>query len=112
MYKIKHAILKQPLILVLFAILIAISIGEFFNAHSVRKNVDSNYAMFIASVAKLENISEKKDALEIKDYESFASQMDRLTKDADYLKTQGEQAGRFVESLSGATAKVLAATLQ
>ncbi len=69
MYKIKHAILKQPLILVLFAILIAISIGEFFNAHSVRKNVDANYAMVIASVAKLENISEKKDALEIKDYD-------------------------------------------
>ena len=54
----------------------------------------------------------KNGGLEIKDYESFASQMDRLTKDADYLKTQGEQAGRFVESLSGATVKVLAATLQ
>lgn len=50
--------------------------------------------------------------LEITDYESFASQMDRLAKDADYLKAQGEQAGRFVESLSGATEKVLAATLQ
>ena len=50
--------------------------------------------------------------LEITDYESFASQMDRLAKDADYLKAQGEQAGRFVESLSGATEKVLAATLR
>jgi 3-deoxy-D-manno-octulosonic-acid transferase len=50
--------------------------------------------------------------LEITDYESFASQMDRLAKDADYLKSQGTQAGRFVESLSGATEKVLAATLR
>ena len=50
--------------------------------------------------------------LEITDYETFASQMDRLAKDADYLKAQGEQAGRFVESLSGATEKVLAATLR
>ena len=50
--------------------------------------------------------------LEITDYESFASQMDRLAKDADYLKSQGTQAGRFVENLSGATEKVLAATLR
>ena len=50
--------------------------------------------------------------LEITDNESFASQMDRLAKDAEYLKAQGEQAGRFVESLSGATEKVLAATLR
>ena len=54
----------------------------------------------------------KNGGLEITDYESFASQMDRLAKDADYLKAQGEQAGRFVESLSGATEKVLAATLR
>ena len=46
--------------------------------------------------------------LEITDYESFASQMDRLSNDAEYLQTQGRQAGRFVENLSGATAKVLA----
>ena len=50
--------------------------------------------------------------LEITDYESFASKMDRLAKDVDYLKAHGEQAGRFVESLSGATEKVLAATLR
>ena len=54
----------------------------------------------------------KNGGLEITDYKSFASQMDRLAKDADYLKAQGEQAGRFVESLSGATEKVLAATLR
>ena len=54
----------------------------------------------------------KNGGLEITDYESFASQMDRLSKDADYLKYQGTQAGRFVESLSGATEKVLAATLR
>ena len=46
--------------------------------------------------------------LEITDYETFASQMDRLVADAEYLRKQGEKAGRFVESLSGATAKVLA----
>ena len=50
--------------------------------------------------------------LEITDYESFASQMDRLAKDADYLKAQGKLAGRFVEGLSGATEKVLSATLR
>ena len=54
----------------------------------------------------------KNGGLEITDYESFASQMDRLSKDAEYLKSQGTQAGRFVESLSGATEKVLAATLR
>ena len=54
----------------------------------------------------------KNGGLEITDYESFASQMDRLAKDAEYLKAQGEQAGRFVESLSGATEKVLSATLR
>ena len=54
----------------------------------------------------------KNGGLEITDYESFASQMDRLSKDADYLQAQGIQAGRFVESLSGATEKVLAATLR
>ena len=69
MYKIKYAISKQPLILVLFLILVAVSIGEYFNAHSVRKSADANYAMVIESVAKLENISEKKDALEIEDYD-------------------------------------------
>lgn len=69
MYKIKYAILRQPLILVLIAIIIGISIGEFSNVHSIRKNADTNYAMVIESVARLENISEKKDALEIKDYD-------------------------------------------
>ena len=54
----------------------------------------------------------KNGGMEITDYESFASQMDCLAKDAEYLKAQGEQAGRFVESLSGATEKVLAATLR
>ena len=73
MYRIKHAVLKQPLILVLIAIIIGISIGEFSNVHSIRKNADANYAMVIESVARLENISEKKDALEIKDYDVFCA---------------------------------------
>jgi len=46
---------------------------------------------------------------EISNYEDFARQMDRFTADAEELKAQGQKAGRFVESLSGATKKVMAA---
>ena len=49
---------------------------------------------------------------EINNYEEFAAQMDRLAADAAYLKAQGEKAGQFVQSLAGATEKVMAATLQ
>jgi len=49
----------------------------------------------------------KSGGLEITDYESFAVQMDHLAKDEVFLRSQGEQSGRFVESLAGATAKVL-----
>ena len=45
---------------------------------------------------------------EISNYEDFARQMDRFTADVEELKTQGQKAGRFVESLSGATKKVMA----
>ena len=45
---------------------------------------------------------------EISNYEDFARQMDRFAADAEELKAQGQKAGRFVESLSGATAKVMA----
>ena len=45
---------------------------------------------------------------EISNYEDFACQMDRFAADAEELKAQGQKAGRFVESLSGATAKVMA----
>ena len=48
------------------------------------------------------------EKLIINNYEEFAAQMDRFAADSAYLKEQGEKAGRFVESLSGATAKVLA----
>ena len=50
----------------------------------------------------------KSGGFEINNYEEFAAQMDRFAADFAYLKEQGEKAGRFVESLSGATAKVLA----
>ena len=50
----------------------------------------------------------KSGGFEINNYEEFAAQMDRFAADLAYLKEQGEKAGRFVESLSGATAKVLA----
>lgn len=50
----------------------------------------------------------KNGGFEINNYEEFAAQMDRFAADSAYLKEQGEKAGRFVESLSGATAKVLA----
>ena len=45
---------------------------------------------------------------EISNYEDFARQMDRFAADAEELKVQGQKAGCFVESLSGATAKVMA----
>jgi 3-deoxy-D-manno-octulosonic-acid transferase len=46
---------------------------------------------------------------EISNYEDFARQMDCFAADTEELKVQGQKAGRFVESLSGATAKVMAA---
>ena len=45
---------------------------------------------------------------EISNYDDFARQMDRFAADAEELKAQGKKAGSFVESLSGATAKVMA----
>ena len=48
---------------------------------------------------------------EINNYDEFAAQMDRFAADAAYLKAQGEKAGQFVQSLAGATEKVMAATL-
>ena len=48
---------------------------------------------------------------EINNYDEFAAQMDRFATDAAYLKAQGEKAGQFVQSLAGATEKVMAATL-
>ena len=45
---------------------------------------------------------------EISNYEDFARQMDRFAADAEELKVQGQKAGCFVESLSGATKKVMA----
>ena len=50
----------------------------------------------------------KSGGFEISNYEDFARQMDRFAADAEELKAQGKKAGSFVESLSGATAKVLA----
>ena len=46
---------------------------------------------------------------EIKNYEDFASQMDKFTADADYLHEQGCKASHFVKGQSGATGKVLSA---
>ena len=48
---------------------------------------------------------------EINSYDEFAAQMDCFATDAAYLKAQGEKAGQFVQSLAGATEKVMAATL-
>ena len=50
----------------------------------------------------------KSGGFEISNYEDFARQMDRFAADAEELRAQGKKAGSFVESLSGATAKVLA----
>ena len=46
---------------------------------------------------------------EIKNYEDFASQMDKFASDAGYLNEQGRKAGHFVKGQSGATGKVLSA---
>ena len=51
----------------------------------------------------------KNGGFEIRNYETFADQMDRLAADPTYLKTQGQKAGQFVQSLAGATEEVLAA---
>ncbi len=40
-------------------------------------------------------------------YEQFASQMDLFLTDQEKLKTAGDSAGKFVQSLAGATKKVL-----
>ncbi len=50
----------------------------------------------------------KSGGFEISNYEDFARQMGRFAADAEELRAQGKKAGSFVESLSGATAKVLA----
>ena len=45
---------------------------------------------------------------EIQNYESFVGLMNSLMNDHDILSQAGEKAGAYVESLSGATDKVLA----
>ena len=44
---------------------------------------------------------------DFKTYEEFAARMDRFLTDADERKTAGDAAGKFVQSLAGATEKVL-----
>jgi 3-deoxy-D-manno-octulosonic-acid transferase len=44
---------------------------------------------------------------EIKNYEDFAQQMDHFASDEGYLREQGQNAGKFVQSLAGATEKVM-----
>ena len=45
---------------------------------------------------------------EINNFEDFAGLMNSLMNDHDFLSQAGEKAGAYVESLSGATDKVLA----
>lgn len=45
--------------------------------------------------------------IDFQTYEQFASQMDLFLSDKEKLKVAGERAGRFVQSLAGATGKVL-----
>ena len=51
----------------------------------------------------------KSGGFEINNYEEFETQMDRFATDAAYLKEQGQLAGKFVQSLAGATDEVLSA---
>ena len=46
---------------------------------------------------------------EIHDYQEFQTLMDRFASDAEYLKEKGQHAGAFVQSLAGATEKILSA---
>ena len=50
----------------------------------------------------------KSGGFEVHDYHEFAQLMDRFASDAGYLREQGNKAGLFVKSLSGATEKVMA----
>ena len=45
--------------------------------------------------------------IDFQTYEQFANQMDLFLSDKEKLKVAGESAGRFVQSLAGATGKVL-----
>ena len=45
---------------------------------------------------------------EIHGYDDFARLMDRFASDSAYLEQQGHQAGQYVQSLAGATEKVMA----
>ena len=49
----------------------------------------------------------KNGGFEITCYKDFAQQMDRFISDTSYLKEEGRKAGQFVQSLSGATEKVM-----
>ena len=71
MRKIKNAFSKQPLIVILIAMMVGISLGEFSNVHYIQKSADESYRLTIESVAKLENIPEKKDYLELKDSDVY-----------------------------------------
>ena len=44
---------------------------------------------------------------EISNYEDFERQMNRFASENDYLQEQGRKAGQFVQSLAGATEKVM-----
>ena len=44
---------------------------------------------------------------EISNYKDFERQMNRFASDNNYLQEQGRQAGQFVQSLAGATEKVM-----
>ena len=44
---------------------------------------------------------------EINHYEDFERQMNLFASDEDYLREQGQNAGKFVKSLAGATEKVM-----
>ena len=45
--------------------------------------------------------------LEIKNYDEFQQLMERFSRDQAYLQQAGQQAGAYVESLAGATRKIL-----
>ncbi len=67
----KYAFKKEPAILVFLMIIICVSSVEYLNAYNVRRDAPKNRIMVLNTVAKLENIVEDVDRLEIKNSDVY-----------------------------------------
>ena len=57
--------------------------------------------------AEAQGLLQSGGGIEIEDYETFSLIMSQLSDDSAYYGTCGQEAGAFVQSLAGATKKVL-----